>query len=141
MLHDAVETGDRSSAATIHAGYYGELTAVVAEFGVDTVVDATGLDRATVVAIEAEERPELTVEGAAEVLALADGTPDAKAIAWEARDHVLMGMTAAVVDVDTVARESETELDGKEIQQAVEGRLPTTLKQFAEIQAYIDARR
>lgn len=141
MLHDAVGIEERSSAARLHAAYYEELAAVVDEFGVDTVVGATGLDRSTVSAIEAGNSPELTIEEAAEVLALADGAPDAEAIAWEARDHVLMGMTVAVVDVDTVARETDTDLDGKEIQQAIEGRLPTTLTQFAEIQAYIDGRR
>ncbi|WP_082224708.1 DUF5791 family protein [Halolamina rubra] len=114
---------------------------MVDDLGVDTVVDATGLDRWTVESIEAGDQPELTLEEAAELLALAEGAPDADAIAWESRDHVLMGMTTAVVDVDTIAREIDTELDGKEIQQAVEGRLPTTLEQFAAIQAYVDARR
>jgi hypothetical protein len=141
MLYDAVEIGDAASPSALRAAYFQEVAAVVAELGVDTVVGGTGLDRATVAAIESGETPELTLEEAAEVLALDDDAPDADAIAWEARDHVLMGMTAAVVDVDTVAREAGLDLDGKEIQQAIEGRLPTTLAQFAAIQAYIDARR
>ena len=141
MLHDAVEAGDGRSPAALRESYFEELAAVVADLGVDTVVGGTGLDRATVEAIDGGETPELTIEEAAAVLALADGAPDADAIAWEARDHVLMGMTTAVVDVDTVAREIETDLDPKEIQQAIEGRLPATLAQFAEIQAYVDARR
>ncbi|WP_435116840.1 DUF5791 family protein [Halolamina sp. C58] len=141
MLYDAVEADDEASPAAFRTAYFDELAAAVAELGVDTVVGGTGLDRATVEAIAEGDQPELTVEEAAEVLALTDGAPDAEDIAWEARDHVLMGMTTAVVDVDTVARETDTELDGKEIQQAIEGRLPTTLEQFAAIQAYIDARR
>lgn len=141
MLHDAVEAGDEGSPEALRAAYFEELAAVVAELGIDTVVGGTGLDRATVEAIDAGERPELTVEEAAEVLALADGAPGAEDIAWESRDHVLMGMTTAVVDVDTVAREIDVDLDAKEIQQAIEGRLPTTLEQFAAIQAYVDARR
>ena len=141
MLHDVAETGDDLSPSALRAAYFEALAAVVEALGVDTVVGGTGLDRATVVALEAGETPELTLEEAAEVLALGEGEPDAEAIAWEARDHVLMGMTAAVVDVDTIARETDLELDGKEIQQAIEGRLPTTLAQFAAIQAYVDARR
>jgi len=141
MLYDAVEAGTEPTPGALRSAYFEELAAVVTELGVDTVVDGTGLDRATVAAIDAGEMPELTVEEAAEVLALDDGAPDADAIAWEARDHVLMGMTTAVVDVDTIAREIEIDLDGKEIQQAVEGRLPTTLEQFATVQAYVDARR
>ncbi|WP_053947539.1 DUF5791 family protein [Halolamina sediminis] len=141
MLYDAVEADGEASPAAFHAAYFEELATAVAELGVDTVVGGTGLDRATVEAIGEGEQPELTVEEAAEVLALTEGAPDAEDIAWEARDHVLMGMTTAVVDVDTVARETDIELDGKEIQQAIEGRLPTTLEQFAAIQAYIDGRR
>ncbi len=141
MLYDAAAAGDEGSPESLLAAYYEELASVVDDLGVDTVVGATGLDRETVEAIEAGEQPELTLEEAAELLAQAEGAPDADAIAWESRDHVLMGMTTAVVDVDTIAREIDTELDGKEIQQAVEGRLPTTLEQFAAVQAYVDARR
>ena len=141
MLHDVAETGDEASPSALRAAYFEALAAVVAELGVDTVVGGTGLDRATVAELGEGGTPELTLEEAAEVLALGEGEPDAEAIAWEARDHVLMGMTAAVVDVDTIARETELDLDGKEIQQAIEGRLPTTLAQFAAIQAYVDARR
>ncbi|QKY21595.1 hypothetical protein B4589_014880 [Halolamina sp. CBA1230] len=141
MLYDAVEADEEASPEAFHAAYFEELATVVAELGADTVVGGTGLDRATVEAIEAGDHPELTVEEASEVLSLAEGAPDADDIAWEARDHVLMGMTTAVVDVDTVARETDLDLDAKEIQQAIEGRLPTTLEQFAAIQAYVNARR
>lgn len=141
MLYDAVENPGDLTSAELRTAYYEALAAVIAEFGVDTVVGGTGLDRNTVAAIDAGEEPELTLEEAAEILALEDGAPSAEDIAWEARDHLLMGMTTAVVDVDTIARETETELDGKEVQQAIEGRLPTTLGEYARIQVYIDARR
>ena len=141
MLYDAAEAHEEASPEAFHAAYFEELATVVAELGADTVVGGTGLDRATVEAIETGDRPELTLEEAAAVLALGEATPDADAIAAESRDHVLMGMSIAVVDVDTIARETDTDLDGKEIQQAIEGRLPVTLEQFATIQAYVDARR
>ncbi|GAB7094893.1 DUF5791 family protein [Halolamina litorea] len=141
MLHDVAEAGEELSPSALRATYFAELAAVVAELGVDTVVGATGLDRDTVAALADGDEPELTLEEAAAVLALEDGAPDAESIAWEARDHVLMGMSAAVVDVDTIARETDLDLDGKEIQQLIEGRLPATLAQFAAVQAYVDARR
>jgi hypothetical protein len=141
MLYEAVENPGELTPHALRAAYFEALAAVVTDLGVDTVVGGTGLDRATVEAIEAGQTPGLTVEEAAEVLALADGAPAPEDIAWEARDHLLMGMTTAVVDVDTVARETDTELDGKEVQQAIEGRLPTTLTEFAHIQAFIDGRR
>jgi len=141
MLYDAVENPGDLTPAELRTAYFEALAAVVAEFGVDTVVGGTGLDRETVAAIDAGEEPELTLEEAAEILALEEGAPSAEDIAWEARDHLLMGMTTAVVDVDTVAREIDSDLDGKEIQQAIEGRLPTTLREFARSQAFIDGRR
>lgn len=141
MLYDAAEKPGELSPAALRAAYFEELAAVVTELGIDTVVGGTGLDRETVDAIADGETPELTVEEAAEVLALGESTPSPEDIAWEARDHLLIGMTSAVLDVDTIARESDIELDAKEIQQAIEGRLPTTLAQFAEIQAFIDGRR
>lgn len=141
MLYDAVENPGELSPAALRSAYFEELAPVVTELGVDAVVDGTGLDRETVAAVADGETPTLTVEEAAEIFALGDSAPSADDIAWEARDHLLIGMTSAVLDVDTIARESEIELDGKEIQQVVEGRLPTTLRQFAEIQAFIDARR
>lgn len=141
MLYDAVENPGDLTADALRAAYYEELAAVVADLGVDTVVGGTGLDRHTVVAIDDGKTPELTLEEAAEILALSDGAPSAEDIAWEARDHLLMGMTTAVVDVDTIARETETGLDGKEVQQAIEGRLPATLTEFARIQQFIGSRR
>jgi hypothetical protein len=141
MLYDAVENPGDLTPAALRSAYFEALAAVVEEFGIDTVVGGTGLDRETVAAIDAGEEPELTLEEAAEILSLEDGAPAAEDIAWEARDHLLMGMTTAVVDVDTIARETETELDGKEVQQAIEGRLPTTLREFARIQVFIDGRR
>lgn len=141
MLYDAAENPGELSPAALRAAYFEELAAVVTELGIDTVVGGTGLDRETVDAIADGETPELTVEEAAEILALGESTPSPEDIAWEARDHLLIGMTSAVLDVDTIARESDIELDAKEIQQAIEGRLPTTLAQFAEIQAFIDGRR
>jgi len=141
MLYDAAENPGELSPAALRAAYFEKLAAVVTELGVDAVVGETGLDRATVEAVADGQTPELTVEEAAEILALSEGAPSAEDIAWETRDHLLVGMTSAVLDVDTIARESDIELDAKEIQQAIEGRLPTPLAQFAEIQAFIDARR
>lgn len=141
MLYDAAENPGDLSPAALRTAYFTELNGVVTDLGVDTVVGGTGLDRATVEAIANGETPELTVEEAAKVLALGESAPSADDIAWEARDHLLIGMTSAVLDVDTIARESEIDLDAKEIQQAIEGRLPTTLTQFAEMQTFIDSRR
>lgn len=143
MLYDAVDDAGDRTPEELRAAYLDELAAVVADLGVDTVVGGTGLDRGTVESLETgdDDAADLTLEEATEVLALADGAPDSEDIAWEARDHLLMGMTTGVLNVDTLAAEIDTDLDGKEIQQAIEGRLPMTLTQFAKLHAFIASKQ
>ena len=77
---------------------------------------------------------------AAALAALNDDTPDAEAIVLETRDHLLMGMTTAVLDVDAVAAELDADLTGQEVQQAIEGRIDMTLPELAAIQSVIEQR-
>lgn len=138
MLHEAVAEASTSPDA-VRRAYYDELAEVVDAVGADTVVGATGLDRATVVAVRDGEQPAVTLEEAAEVLALADGAPDAQSIAAETRDHLMMGMVTAVLDVDTLAADLSVDMDGKAVQQAIEGRMPVTLAQLADVHNVIAA--
>jgi hypothetical protein len=141
MLYDAVDDAGDQTPDALRRAYAEELAAVVADLGVDHVVAETSLDRQTVERIESGAEPSLTLEEAAEVLSLLDGAPSADDIAWEARDHLLMGMTTGVLDVDTVATEIDSDLEGKEVQQVIEGRLPMTLTQYAKLQAFIASRQ
>lgn len=141
MLYDAVgDAGDRTP-AELRRAYAEELATVVADAGVERVVEATSLDRRTVESIAAGDQPVLTLTEAAEILAVPEEAPSADDVAWEARDHLLMGMTTGVLDVDTVAAEIGADLDGKEVQQALEGRMPMTLDQYAELHAFIASRQ
>lgn len=141
MLYDEVhDAGDRMP-EELRQAYAEELAAVVDTVGAGTVVAETSLDRQTVDDVAAGKPVELTLQEAASVLALGDGNPAAADVAWEARDHLLMGMTTGVLDVDTVAAEIDSDLDGKEVQQMLEGRLPMTLSQYATLQSFIDSRQ
>ena len=77
---------------------------------------------------------------AAAILAAAEDRPTADAIAAEARDILLMGMTTAVMDVDSVASELGGDLEPKEIQQKVEGRQPISLREYALLHQELAAR-
>jgi hypothetical protein len=59
----------------------------------------------------------------------------------EVRDHLLMGMATAVLDVDAIAAKIDADLTGQEVQQALEGRTAMTLGQLAEILAVIERRK
>lgn len=141
MLYDAVDDAGNRSPSAIHGAYVEELAGVVEDLGVDAVEGGTGLDRGTVERLAGGDAVDLTLGEAAEVLALADGAPDADDIAWEVRDHLLMGMTTGILDVDTVASELETDLDGTEVQQMLEGRRPMTLSQLAALHGFIASKQ
>ncbi|MHB9288396.1 DUF5791 family protein [Halobacteriales archaeon Cl-PHB] len=131
MLRGEFESAGETSPAELQAAYEQLLATTVDRVGVDTVVEESGVDRATVAALADGESPTLDLEDATAILATDEDRPDAEAIAAEARDILLMGMTTAVVDVDTLASEIDGALEPKEIQQKVEGRYPMTLEEYA----------
>lgn len=141
MLYDAVDDPESRSPAELLAAYETELQTVVDEAGVETVVAETELDREAVEAIAAGDAADRSLEEAAAVLAVSKDYPDQQSIVLEARDHLLMGMTTAVLDVDTIAANVDVDLTGQEVQQAVEGRTPMTLTEFAAIHRLIAERK
>ncbi len=143
MLHDVADHVEATPDA-FRAAYAAELADTINAVGVERALEGTDLDRTTLEAIrDSDERAvaKLTLTEAATVLALADGTPPVQDIVVETRDHLLMGMTTAVLDVDTLAAEMDVDLTGQEVQQAVEGRTQLNLADLAAIQAVIEARK
>ncbi|WP_135807291.1 DUF5791 family protein [Halorussus marinus] len=139
MLYDDIEDPESTTPAELRAAYLSELATVIAEVGAPTVADRSDVARETIDAIAAGEEPTVELETAAAVLGVAEDTPPADAILLETRDHLLMGMTTAVLDVDTIAVEMDG-MDAKQIQQKIEGRAPMTLGEFARLQHFIASR-
>jgi hypothetical protein len=140
MLHTVADEIDTLSQTSLLDGYANRLTTVLAEVGRDTVADKTEVDDETLSAVADGDVDALSLTDAAAILGLAEGYPDSEAIVLETRDHLLMGMTTAVLDVDAVAAELAVNLTGQEVQQAIEGRATLTLDELAAIQAVIDSR-
>ncbi len=143
MLYDAADDPGSLSPEELRTAYEAELTGVVDEVGVDTVVDESDVDRERIEALlvgDGDVAGELTLEEAASVLAVSDAYPDRDAIVMEVRDHLLMGMTTGVLDVDTIATEVDRDMTGQEVQQALEGRIPMTLDELSELHAFIAGR-
>ena len=82
----------------------------------------------------------LDLGDAAAVLATASSSVPAETIIAEVRDHLLLLMTLAVVDVDTLAGSIEADLTGQEVQQAIEGRTRLPLPVLAELQFALEQR-
>ena len=133
------DAGERDPEALL-AAYQDVLQTVIDDHGVEAVLAETGLDEPTVEALANGDAGEVTLEDAAAVLALSAEYPDADAVVAEARDILLMGMTTAVMDVDSVAAELGGDLEPKEIQQKVEGRYPITLGEYARIHHLLESK-
>ena len=112
----------------------------VTEAGPERVGVETGVDEAAVEAAAAGDAADLSVDDAAAIVAVT-ADRDADALVAELRDHLLMGMATAVLDVDTVAAGIDADLTGQEVQQALEGRAGMTLEQLAEVMAVIERRK
>ena len=141
MLQNVSEDLSECTPSTLQAGYFEQLRSVLKGVGSEQVTAESGLETQLIDAVAAGEQPSLTLEEAAAILAVDDDKPDAEAIVFEIRDHLLMGMTTAVLDVDTIAANIDADLTGQEVQQAIEGRIEMTLAQLAAIQAVIDGER
>lgn len=133
MLYEEIDDPESVTPAALREGYVDELAAAVESVGIDEVVAETGLDPDLVEAIAAGETPDVTLSDAAAILASQPDAPDQEAILLEVRDHLLMGMSIAVMDVEILAAELDDVLSAKQIQQKIEGRAPMTLDEYATI--------
>lgn len=143
MLHEDKQSVEAETSAAHAAAYCDALGAIVANLGVDAVAAEIGIDEATLQRLADEDSSvadELTLENAAAIQAL-DTDLAAETIHAEACDRLLLGMSMAVLDVDTIAAEYDGELSGKGIQQRLERRAPTTLAEFARIEYFVTSRR
>lgn len=141
MFHELVDDPGERTPEEIHDRYLTALAAALEERGVDKAAEATGIDRSKLSALSEGERPELTLEEGASILALSEDAPDAETIAILSRDELLMGMTVAVLDVEAVESGLGGELEAREIQSKIEGRFPMTIREFALLHHYIDGER
>lgn len=125
------------SPAALRAEYEDDLRAVVDRHGPDTVADRTDVDRETAEALLEGDSPDLTLAEAAQIQSLDDGEPEPDEMVTIACEHLLLGMTTAVLDVDAVEGELAIDMDAKEVQQKIEQRAPMSLEEFVHIQYVI----
>ncbi|WP_233274756.1 DUF5791 family protein [Haladaptatus cibarius] len=139
MLYDEIENPGELTPAEVHAQYVAELAGTTESVGVDDVVAETELDREAVESVANGEKLELTLEDAAAILATGDAPPK-DTILLEVRDHLLMGMTTGVLDIDTLASSIDSDLGARALQQKIEGRAPMTLEEYALVHHFIATR-
>ncbi len=141
MLYRDLDGSEAESPEDLRRQYEEQLAGVIESVGADSAAEETGIDPDRLEALSAGESPEISVEEAASILALSEDEPDAEIVRAEIEDRLLLGMTTAVLDVDTIAANVEGDLSGKEIHQRVEGRAPMSLEQYARIHYFIGERK
>lgn len=140
MFAGETEPADAGSPEELRGAYEKILARTIEEVGLDAVADRSGVATAMLEALADGRSPELTLAEAAAVLAADPARPTADAIAAEARDVLLMGMTTAVLDVESLASELDGDLGPTELQQKIEGRQPMTLAEFAAVRFLLASR-
>jgi len=137
MLVDEIADPDAVSPAEVRAEYEASLATIVEDVGVDTAAAETSVPETALETLRSGGEPELTVEQAAELLALSDAYPDADAFVLEIRDSVMLGMSSAVMDVDSMEANLPIDMEARDIQQKIEGRQDMTLAEYAHIAHHI----
>ncbi|MFC3957336.1 DUF5791 family protein [Halovivax cerinus] len=128
-----------SSPEALREEYDEELASIVSSVGLEPSSAETGIDQDVLAALLDGESPSISLESASAIAALASDQPDAETIETEACEHLLLGMTTAVLDVEALAVELQIDLDPTEIQQKIERRAPMTFDEFVHIQYAIAA--
>ena len=100
----------------------------------------TGLEESTIESAKSGGADALSLEVAAVILGQAEGM-DAETAKATVRDHLLLAMSGAVMDVEALARAVDGDLEPGEVQAKVEGRLPMTLDEYARLHHAIARQR
>lgn len=136
----AVATAGRESTAAVRDTLYAALVDVIESTGPERVVEATALDRSTVTAIRRGDQPTLSLADVAAVLAVPAGHRGAGWCRAEFRDAVIVWMSDAVIDVDTLAVELDG-VTGPILREKIEGDRRMTVAEYARVVAALqDAR-
>ena len=125
------------SPAALRAEYEDDLATIVDQHGPAAVAAETDLEQDVLEALAAGDSPDLTLEAAAEIQSLAEGEPDPETIVTMALEHLLLGMSTAVLDVEALESYIDLDLEAKEIQQKIEGRAPMSFEEFVHVQYVI----
>lgn len=125
------------SPAALRAEYEDDLATIVDQHGPAAVAAETDLEQDVLEALAAGDSPDLTLEEAAEIQSLAEGEPDPETIVTMALEHLLLGMSTAVLDVEALESYIDLDLEAKEIQQKIEGRAPMSFEEFVHVQYVI----
>ncbi len=135
MLVEDIEEG--VDAATLEQRYRRDLASRIDRLGVETVADATDIDAERLERVDDPGTP-LTLQEVTAILAV-DSDRSAEAIMQDVRDHLMLEMSSAVVDVDALAVKLDGDLEPRDYQQMIEGRMEMPLTVYARVYRYVQS--
>lgn len=133
MLLADFDDPEGTSAEELRVEYERHLASIVTERGVSSVAQSTAIDEGTLNDLLDGRSPHLSVEEAASIMACTGRWPDAETVMLELRDTLMLRMSSAVMDVDTLSIAIDEDLDPTAIQQRIEGRHRMTLDEYAQV--------
>ena len=139
MFYDNRTDGSHTSIDALRGEYEDDLRAAIEEVGIDNGAEETGIDRETLATLleGSLQDADPSLSEAAAIQSLAPGTPDAEEIVDLACDHLLLGMSNAILDVDGLDRRLDLDLGPKTIQRKIERRESMTFDEFVRFQHVI----
>lgn len=140
MLDRPIEDPERIGPDDLLEGYAAALAAAVEAVGRDRLLERSAVDGADLEAIAAGDVGALGLETAATVLGADPDRAPADAVLSAARDHLMLSMSSAMLDVDRLAADLGGDLDPGEVQAKLEGRLSMSLEEFARIKLRLASR-
>lgn len=141
MLTEELEDVEGLTTAGLLDRYLEALAGVIIDRGVEVTSERTGLDPVVLEGVLDDDPDGVTVEDAATLLALEDPDRDVRDVLEDVSTTLMVGMTEAVLDVDTVAAELGDDLTPTEVQQKLEGRAPMSLEEYAAVRLLLARRR
>lgn len=125
------------SPTDLRTAYEDDFASIVDQVGLDAAADRSTVDRDRLETLVDGGSPELSLEEAAEIQSLGADEPDSETIVTMACEHLLLGMSTAVLDVETLESYLDLDLEAKEIQQKIERRSPMSFEEYVHIQHVI----
>lgn len=137
MLVEPIADPGAIEPADLHRGYRERLAAVIEEVGTAAVAEQTGIPSDRLESLP-DADPGLTLAETAEILGVGGEAGASESLGQEARDHLLLRMSSAVVDVDALAAALDGEFGPRDYQQMIEGEMPMSLAEYARIYLYVE---
>ncbi|MFB6198551.1 MAG: DUF5791 family protein, partial [Halobacteriaceae archaeon] len=100
MLRQEVDPTTQTP-ASLYASYVSALADIVKRNGVESVTEQADIAENRIEKLANGEDPSLTIEEATSLLALHSDQPDPETLRVEIRDDIMLGMSSAVLDVDS----------------------------------------